>query len=74
VYSRDQLPIIKDYPSCFILNTDTWLAIYYDDKENAEFFDPAGYHPNMYRLEEYLESTSKSWIYNDNRIQGFFSK
>ena len=38
VYSRDQLPIIKDYPSCFILNTDTsdkpgehWLAIYYDD-------------------------------------------
>lgn len=81
VYSRDQLPILRDYPCCFILNTDPstqpgehWLALYYNEDIEAEFFDPAGYHPSMYGLEDYLKSTAKSWIYNKKRIQGYFSE
>lgn len=81
VFSRDELPFIYKYPCCFILNTDPsnkpgehWLAIYYDENQNAEFFDPAGYDPSRYRLLTYLDKTSKSWKFNNQRLQGFFSE
>jgi hypothetical protein len=79
-YARDELPIVHQYPFCFILNTDPsdkpgehWLAIYYNEQKQAEFFDPAGFHPVAYRLNRYLDTTSTSWKYNKKRIQGLFS-
>ena len=81
VFSRDELPkSIKNKPCCFIMNTDNrnqpgrhWLAFYYDVNRNAVFFDSFGLHPSHYQLEEYLDKTSNSWIYNNLRIQSFFS-
>lgn len=81
VYARDRVPLKPTYPSCFILNTDPsreqgehWLAIYYDNNGNADFFDSYGQHPTKYRLLSYLEKTSQNWIFNSNQLQHFFSK
>ena len=81
VFARDELPIKIKYPSCLILNTDKrngpgehWLAIFYDENKNAEFFDSFGYMPDFYKLTTYLNKTCKNWQANQQRIQGFFSK
>lgn len=80
VFARDELPIIQKLPVCFIINTDNrnesgehWLAFYFDERRNAEFFDPIGLHPNFYGLEEYLAFYSNKWKWNKQRIQSFFS-
>ena len=46
VFSRDQIPLNIQYPSCLILNTHTsnnvgehWLAIFYDKLGIVNFFD-----------------------------------
>ena len=81
VFARDELPIHVKYPSCLILNTDKrnepgehWLAIYYDENKNAEFFDSYGNSPDFYNLTTYLNKTCKKWVANEQRIQGYFSK
>lgn len=81
VYARDRVPVQPPrYPCCFILNTDSaskegehWLAIFYDQDGNAEFFDSYGQHPSQYRLESYLEQTSRGWTYNKKQLQHYFS-
>lgn len=81
VFSRDQLPKkLYNFPCSFIVNTDNqnepgehWLAIYYDEKQHATFFDPYGLEPSLYGFETYLNNTSKSWTYNSTRIQSYFS-
>ena len=81
VLARDKLPKKVDWPSSLILNTDTsnkpgehWLALYYDENGNCEFFDSFGFHPDFYNLTNYLKLTSKSFIYNKKTLQGIFSK
>lgn len=81
VLSRDELPTkIYKYPCCFILNTEKrnepgehWLAIFYNENQQATFFDPCGFSPAMYGLQSYLENTSKNWTFNKKRIQSFTS-
>ena len=77
VFARDELPNIKEYPTCFIFNSkprthegEHWLAIHYDKNKNAIFFDSYGMHPEYYNLEKYLEITSRDWTYNKTRLQG----
>ena len=81
VLARDQLPKKIIYPSSFIINTDKsnepgehWLAIYYDKNGICEFFDPLGFSPKYYKLNEYLISTSNKYFYNNQQMQGIFSK
>jgi len=82
VYARDELPTqFKKRPCMFIANTDSrnetgthWLAFYFDENKNAEFFDSYGLAPTYYGLSEYLNETSNSWNYNSKRIQSFFSE
>ena len=69
-----------DYPSSFIVNTDPsgepgthWLSFYYDINGNCTFFDSFGQHPKSYGLLNFICKTSKKWIYNDKRLQSFYS-
>ena len=80
VFARDELPEKVAYPSCLIVNTkprhhtgEHWLAIYYDLKGHANFFDSYGNPPSYFKLESFLENTSKSWSYNNIRVQGYSS-
>jgi hypothetical protein len=81
VFARDELPTPTNYPCCFILNTDErdkpgehWLAIYFNESKQAEFFDPAGQLVEDYNLENYLNKFSIGQIrQNKQRIQDYFS-
>ena len=80
VFARDKLPQKLNFPSCFIINTQNsdqsgehWLAFYYDEKGNAEFFDSYGNHPSYFDLESYLNNTSKNWTWNKKQLQSFNS-
>lgn len=78
VFPRDRLPMNIKYPSGLILNTDTskkqgehWLAIFYDKDGHAEFFDSYGVHPSFYKLDTYINKTSTSWTFNNQKLQSF---
>ena len=80
VLARDELPDQVVYPSCYIINTkprnhhgEHWLAIFYDQNGDAEFFDSYGHHPNYFNFKSFLDRTSRSWSYNKKRIQGLSS-
>ena len=80
VLARDELPDKVKYSSCFIVNTkprhhsgEHWLAIFYDSKGHADFFDSYGNPPSFFKLESFIERTSKSWSFNKIRIQGYSS-
>ena len=80
VVARDELPTQVVYPSCYIINTkprthsgEHWLAVYYDPEGNADFFDSYGQHPSYFHLKDFLNRTSKTWSYNQKRVQGFSS-
>jgi len=73
----DELPKYVKYPSCFIINNrprshygEHWLALFFDEKKNAYFFDSYGGEPSNYRLEDFIERNSVQYFYNKNVIQG----
>ena len=81
VLARDQLPRNIKYPTSFVINTDVsskpgehWLAIFYDKNGVCEFFDPLGFSPKYYKLDDYLKKTSTKFYYNTQQMQGIFSK
>jgi hypothetical protein len=80
VLARDELPLKIKWPSSFVINTDKsskpgehWLAMYYDKNGTCEFFDPLGFSPKYYDLNEYLKASSHEYYYNSQQIQGLFS-
>lgn len=55
VFPRDRLPSIHSYPSCYVANTDDsskpgthWVAFYFENIYNKEFFDSYGFTPSVY--------------------------
>ena len=49
VFARDNIPFIISYPCSLIINTDPstrpgehWLALFFNSKKEAEFFDSFG--------------------------------
>ena len=77
VFARNELPLILQYPCCFIINThprnkpgEHWLAFYYNKNQTCYFFDSYGNKHEFYSLENYIMFTSKFLIYNKKRIQG----
>ena len=63
--TRDQLPVIIKYPACLIFNNQTsnqqgehWIALYFNKKKHAEFFDSFGNSPTYYKLNKYLKKSS----------------
>lgn len=76
-FARDELPTIKNYPSCFILNTkprasngEHWLAIYINREKVLYFFDSYGFSPQFYDLNSFIDNNSILYEWNTNRIQG----
>ncbi len=77
VFPRDRLLTIYRFPCSVILNTEPsykegehWLAMYFTDKRQCEFFDSYGNAPTTYGLEKYIKLASSEWNYNKQRIQG----
>ena len=81
VFARDELPIINNFPCCFILNTAKrthpgkhWLAFYYDLNKVCNFFDSYGNDPEFFSLEEFITSTSSKVLSNNKPIQSWKSE
>jgi hypothetical protein len=83
VISIDELPLSKRKlkTTAYIINTDKrsgkgehWLSIFYDQKSNCQFFDSLGFGPEIYGMENFLLSTSKSIQINKYPIQSVFSE
>jgi hypothetical protein len=76
VFAKDQLTFKVTYPSSFVINThkqkqsgEHWLAVYYNEDGLCTFFDSFGLHPSFYKLENFLNKTSKEWICNQVQLQ-----
>jgi len=77
VFARNEIPLDPLYPSCFVFNTaernmsgEHWLAVFYDKNGFCDFFDSYGMPPENFNMESFLNTTSNSWKYNKQRIQG----
>lgn len=81
VYARDELPVLRKFPCCFILNTAKrthegkhWLAFYFDTKKRCYFFDSYGNKPDFFNLENYIKKLTNKVIYNKKIIQSWSSQ
>jgi hypothetical protein len=77
----DELPKKIKRPSAYIINTETrdkdgehWIAIYYNNYGNVEFFDSFGLGPAFYGLEDFLLKTSNKCFYNTFALQSLNSE
>lgn len=77
VVARDQLPVVIQKPSIFIVNSDPaglpgkhWLAVFFTTVN--EHFDSAGFYP-IAALEAELISHGPRFQYNDKRVQAYRS-
>lgn len=84
VLAADQLPkiSIRQFPCVFIVNTDSstepgkhWVAFYFDEYKNGEFFDSYGNTPQSYnrRFLNFLRQNALSYRYNDKKLQNDYS-
>jgi hypothetical protein len=80
VFASDELPVIKTRPCALILNLDPkgkpgshWCAIYFDENNGGEYYDPLGFPP-IHRVHRYLLKNARDGVvYNQHPIQSFFS-
>ena len=84
VLAADQLPKIplSRFPSAYIVNTDPshmqgkhWVAFYFDEKKEGEFFDSYGNSPHSYNRTflNFLLQNSDQYQYNDRKLQNEYS-
>ena len=78
VFPTDKLPVVNQYPSALIANTDPhdqpgthWLAMYFVTPDESEFFDSYGFPPETYDMDEYV--LRESTYFNDKPLQGITS-
>jgi hypothetical protein len=81
VLARNELPSKVTFPSAYIINNknnnhpgEHWIAFFYDENGNVDFFDSFARGPSAYGLTKYFLKTSKSINYNKIRLQSFFSE
>ena len=74
------LPRIKNYPSALISNLDNhfysgshWIAMYFNDEKNVDYFDSFGNFPIIPSHVEFMEKYAENIIYNNKVIQSPFS-
>ena len=82
VYAHDVLPrgYVPD-ASAYIINTDDsrgrglhWVAVYFDGRGNAEYFDSFGFPPLLQTVLGFLSrNTPGRLLYNDRHLQNFAS-
>lgn len=75
-FPSNRLPAVNKRPYCLIVNTDPehksgehWNAIYINEQNHGEFFDPYGFKPLVPEIYKYLHSTCSSWTYNNIQFQ-----
>ena len=75
VIAVNQLPLIVNKPSIFIVNTDAlpgrgkhWVCLYMDTV--CEHFDSAGYEPRK-DFETFLINYGPPYMFNNKRVQDF---
>lgn len=82
VYPSDKLPKEStSYPAAFVANVDRshepgshWIAFYFDEHGDGEFFDPYGMRPLVAAFEKFLQHHTKGRVkYNDVQLQSLFS-
>ena len=83
VFAADRLPrTVPQYPSSYIVNTDPaskpgthWVAFYFPNKDQGEFFDSYGQTPEFYHraFENFLNHNSYRWTYNRIALQSLTS-
>ena len=81
VYPADKVPLrVLNRPQLYIVNTEPngcpgkhWVAFYFPDQGPAEYFDSVGKPPRTKRFELSLKNNGPSYIYNRQRIQGWYS-
>ena len=82
VYARNRLPrgLKKRHSFSLIANTDPdnkngqhWIAIYVDESDNGEYYDPFGFPPIHQSFENFLKKRCSQWIYNRVVVQHPFS-
>ena len=69
------------FPSAYVINSDLssepgehWVAIYFDKRGQAEYFDSYGLSPILVGLKSCMDAYSLSgWIYNRQTLQAYFS-
>ena len=74
IHAADQLHDIETYPKALIVNTDPiekpgqhWVAIFFEDKNRACYFDSFGERPNK-TISNYLKNI-KTIYYNTEQVQ-----
>ena len=80
-FPRDQLPVLKKFPSSLIMNThpstmkgEHWVAVYINKSGFGEYFDPYGFEPLVEEFKEFMnKSCPDGWTYNNEMIQGLTS-
>lgn len=84
VYACDQLSSItvNSYPKSFVINTDPsnlpgthWLALYFTDEMNGEFFDSYGHVPDEYNKHviNFIDRNAIQCEHNKKELQSDFS-
>ena len=81
VYVRDELPARNILGrSIYVINTDRqsgsgvhWVAVYFDGKRRAEYFDSYGRPPLNVEIEHFILRNSDTYIYNTRLLQNFIS-
>ena len=80
VFARDNIPVIITYPCSLILNTDPstrpgehWLALFFNSKKEAEFFDSFGNDAQEFGLGKYIKRFSIKIVSNNVQLQSFDS-
>lgn len=67
------IPSYIRYPSSYIINVGShWVAVFIDEFQQATYFDSLGCPPPL-RIQTFLNSVSKCWQFNRERIQSYTS-
>ena len=71
---------IFQFPSALIVNTDPhslpgqhWIAIYFANRENVEYFDSSGNLPKIRSIVEFMNKNANILYYNSIKLQSDFS-
>lgn len=76
-YPRDKIPVTKERPAAFIVNTDAssspgthWVAIFLDTDMRGEYFDPFGLPPLVAEFNLYLaQNCPNGYTWSNQTIQ-----
>ena len=80
VFSSNNIPNIKIYPSSLIANShptnkpgEHWIAMYINEDKFGIYFNSYGLYPLNQEFEKFLNDHTNNWIYNKTMLQSLNS-